>query len=348
MTNRRISIWFAVWLALVTITGQRPILSSAQDQTSAMFTNPVLNIDFPDPDVLKVGNTYYAYATNGNGLNIQVEHSADLVHWKGLTEGLPRLPKWAVQQFGFTWAPEVTTISNGTSGAPTFLMYFVVRFPTTSGGKQCIGTATSDHPDGPFTPRDDRPFICQLDQGGSIDPDSFVDDDGTHYVLWKNDGNSEGKRTWLYIQPVSADGQTLQGQPTALITNDQPWEGNLVEAPILWKHAGRYYVFYSANDYIGRKYAVGYAVASSITGPYTKPATTPFLASDSAAGISGPGGEDITVDAAGQTWMVFHSWAIGGFRRLNLIRLSWANGLPVVAPFSRAPQSAPLTISDFF
>src|SRR5690349_2727553 len=28
------------------------------------FANPVIRRDFPDPDVLKVGDTYYVYATN--------------------------------------------------------------------------------------------------------------------------------------------------------------------------------------------------------------------------------------------------------------------------------------------
>ena len=35
------------------------------------FTNPVYDHDFPDPFVLKVGETYYAYATNANGEQVQ-------------------------------------------------------------------------------------------------------------------------------------------------------------------------------------------------------------------------------------------------------------------------------------
>ena len=325
--------------------------SHAQDQAGqpeSTFTNPVFNADFPDPDVLKVGDTYYAYATNSNSFNIQVINSPDMIHWHGLKEALPTLPKWAMQQFGFTWAPEVKGIAGKAGSPPTYLMYFTARFPTTDGGKQCIGTATATQPDGPFTPRDDQPLICQLDQGGSIDPGAFVDDDGTRYLVWKNDGNSEGKRTWLYLQATSPDGQALIGQPSQLVTVDQAWEGSLVEAPILWKHGGRYFLFYSANDYIGRKYAVGYAVADKINGPYTKPLTTPFLSSSTAGGISGPGGEAITVDGAGNTWMFFHSWAVGGFRRLNLIRLDWVNGLPFVQPFSRTPQPAPLIPAGVF
>jgi hypothetical protein len=58
----------------------------------------------------------------------------------------------------------------------------------------------------------------------------------------------------------------LAGDAKILIHNDQPWEGPVVEAPFMWKHAGRYYLFYSGNGYKSPEYAVGYAVADHITG----------------------------------------------------------------------------------
>ncbi len=300
------------------------------------FVNPVLDQDFPDPDVLKVGDSYYAYATNGNGFNIQVSHSTDLVHWSRVRNAFMQLPKWAVPSFGWTWAPDVST----PDGGKTYLMYFVDRFAIGEGGTQCIGAATADKPDAYFHSVNDKPFICQVDQGGSIDPASFVDEDGTPYVLWKNDGNSGGGQTWLYIQRVSADGLTLQGEPTRLITADQGWEGPLVEAPTLWKHGGKYYLFYSANAYNNERYAVGYAVSNTIFGPYQKP-RRPLLATDMRAGLVGPGGQDIVLDAAGNTWLMYHNWASGGYRRLNLSRLDWVEGVPVVQGLTRDPQPAP-------
>jgi beta-xylosidase len=118
-------------------------------------------------------------------------------------------------------------------------MYFVAHYIIGQGGTQCIGAATSDKPEGPYTSSAEKPLICQTDEGGSIDPSSFVDEDGKRYILWKNDGNSVGARTWIYIQPTSADGLSLTGSPTQLITADQSWEGVLVEAPTLWKHGGK-------------------------------------------------------------------------------------------------------------
>ncbi len=56
------------------------------------------------------------------------------------------------------------------------------------------------------------------------------------------------------------------GGEQILIQDDQHWEGKIVEAPFMWKHAGRYYLFYSGNGYTSPEYAVGYAVADHITG----------------------------------------------------------------------------------
>ena len=51
-----------------------------------------------------------------------------------------------------------------------------------------------------------------------------------------------------------------------LFKNDMDWEGGVVEAPFMWKHDGRYYLFYSGNGYGGDKYAVGFATSTSLFG----------------------------------------------------------------------------------
>jgi arabinan endo-1,5-alpha-L-arabinosidase len=125
-----------------------------------------------------------------------------------------------------------------------------------------------------------------------------------------------------------------------LITADQPWEGILVEAPTLWKHAGRYYLFYSANAYTSRRYAVGYAVAENILGPYQK-AAQPLLSTNLKAGVVGPGGQDLVEDALGDTWMLFHSWAAEGVRKMFITQLAWDSGVPVPLRLSEEPQPLP-------
>jgi len=301
----------------------------------ATFTNPVLNQDFPDPDVLRVGDKYYAYATNANAVNIQAARSDDLVHWEVLGEVLPELPAWAVQSFGWAWAPEVFSPAEG-----QYVMYFTARFAIGFDGTQCIGLASSGDPAGPFTSSNREPFICQTDEGGSIDPSMFLDAGGKRYVLWKNDGNSSGYQVWLYIQEVSPDGLTLQGEPRRLLTVDQTWEGIVVEAPTLWRQDDKYYLFYSANAYNDRRYAVGYAVADTIFGPYGK-ARGPWLATNVAAGLVGPGGQDLVTGPHGGTWILFHGWASDAYRRLYLAPLEWEGGVPLPQINGRNPLPAP-------
>jgi beta-xylosidase len=56
---------------------------------------PLYPEDFPDPSVIRVGITTYAYATNGPHGNVQVIRSPDLRTWDRLPDALLSLPVWA-------------------------------------------------------------------------------------------------------------------------------------------------------------------------------------------------------------------------------------------------------------
>ncbi len=283
---------------------------------------PVLEQDFPDPDILKVGDTYYAYATQrpGPNQNVQIATSKDLKTWEPLEKDpLPELPAWATT--GRTWAPDVSKAGNG------YVMYFSAH--SVNPDLQCIGVARGTSPAGPFTNVGSKPLVCPADAGGAIDPASFVDADGTRYLLWKNDGNCCGKDTWLHLQKTSPDGLTLAGPPVRLVKQDQAWEGNLVEAPTLVREGSTYALLYSANAYSGDKYATGYATADKITGPYRK-APQPLL-STSGTGIIGPGGQDVVEGPGGADFLAVHGWDGAITRRsMYLLPLTWQGGAPVI------------------
>jgi arabinan endo-1,5-alpha-L-arabinosidase len=328
VSRRAVGAWAAVAISVLTGCGSGDPGGDAAATSSAAGTpaaegNPVIGRDFPDPDVLEVDGTYYAYATNANNRNVQVATSTDLESWEVLGEdALPDLPSWVVP--GKTWAPEVTQL-----GPDQFVMYTTTtNFDPTL---QCIAVATSDSPEGPFEVVGDEMLVCPEDEGGAIDAATFLDDDGTRYLLWKNDGNCCGLDTWLYIAPLNGDGLSLSGEPTRLIKQDQPWEGNLIEAPTLVERDGAYVLMYSANDYGSDAYAVGYATADSPTGPYTK-AEEPLLSTDGTGGeYVGPGGQDVVVAPDGTELLVFHDWDTGfTYRGMNVEDLTWEDGRPVV------------------
>lgn len=301
------------------------------------FKNPVYAHDFPDPFVLKAGNTYYAYATNTGSQDIPSLHSRDLVHWTAGPDAFPVPPRWVSSNI---WAPAVFRGSNG-----KYVLYYAAR--DIAVGHECLGRAVASSPAGPFIDRSSKPVLCQSSLGGDIDPDVFRDSNGRVYLLWKNDGNCCGVPVHIYSQPLSPDGMTLRGKPAKLLTNDQSWEGNLIEAPFMWKQNGKYYLFFSANDYASYSYAVGYATCKGPQGPCANGSGNPILSSKCNA--AGPGGETIITDSAGQTWMVYHAWKASAVddstvgRELWLDRLDWKNGKPVVHGPTCTAQPAPAT-----
>ena len=295
------------------------------------FANPVINYDFADPGGIYAGGYYYALATNGNGRNVQAARSSDLVTWTTLPDALPNLPSWA--QIGRTWAPDVAVTAGG-----TYNLYYTAW--ARSNGRQAIGVATSASPAGPFNPVGAAPLVSQFDQGGAIDPSVFTDAAGNHYLLWKNDGNAIGRDTWIYIQRLAPSGLSLVGSPTQLIRQSQPWEGSLVEGPVLWERNGRFYLFYSANNYGNASYATGYAVADSLLGPYVK-AAEPLA--QTTGSVIGPGGPEVVLGPDGNTWMLYHSWEDRlRYRSQSADRIDWEGDVPVLRGPSRTLQPVPV------
>jgi beta-xylosidase len=315
------------------VSGDR---GSSKPAKPATFTNPVYDADFPDPFVLREGDTYHAYSTNDAEANVPTLRSGDLVEWKEAGDAMPDLAPWVTP--GQTWAPEVLAREAG-----GYVLYYTAASATE--GRQCLGRAVSDSPDGPFVDRDERPFVCQPDEGGSIDASPFVDGDGTPYLLWKNDGNAVGRDTYIYAQEMSADGLDLVGDPVRLLKQNAAWEGELVEAPVMWKREGEYYLFYSANAYYNRSYAVGYATCDGPAGPCEKASENPIL--KTGEGAVGPGHVAVIEDGAGDTWVAYHAWppdAVGSVypgRVLWLDRLIWKGGKPTIKGPTEARQRAP-------
>lgn len=301
------------------------------------YTNPVYNSDFPDPHVILVNDTYYAYSTVVSPSNIQVISSKDLVDWEDLGDALPALPKWALINSGYTWAPGVIQIED------TFVMYYVARDKETN--KQCIGVGVSDTPEGPFTDPNEKAFICQGDLGGSIDAYPFRDGDGKLYLLWKNDGNCCGYEVALWVQELSPDGLTLVGEPIKLIVMDQAWERPLIENPAMVKNGDRYYLFYSGNRWESHEYAVGYAACETVIGPCDKPLNKPWF--QFKPPVMGPGGEAFFNDKEGNLWMAYHAWTgtdVGypaGKRSLHIDLVTFEDGKPVTNGPSSIPQLLP-------
>jgi hypothetical protein len=287
-------------------------------------SSTVYGRDFPDPYVLRVGSTYYGYATNASGSNVPMIRSSDLRTWSRLRDALPQLPAWSAP--GRVWAPSVLPRPGG------YVLYYATR--NVVSGQQCVSRAWSTSPVGPFVDDSTAGLVCQADRGGSIDASPFVDADGTPWLYWKSDGTPGGEGPQLWSQPLSPDGLSLAGAPTSILGEDQPWETPVVEGPSMVRDGDRYYLFYVAGPWQTAGYAIGYATCASPKGPCTKAQDRPLLASSGS--LAGPGGPEFVVDEQGQRWMSFHGWAASdvgyprGRRMLFLTPVRFDGGRPVV------------------
>jgi hypothetical protein len=286
--------------------------------------SPVYPFDFPDPDVINVSGTYFAYGTNAAGGNIQIIESSDLVHWSLVGDALPGLPRWADP--GATWAPGVLQLHGA------FIMYYA----TEAGSSECISVATSGTPEGPFIDQSSGPIVCQRGLGGSIDPAPFLSTAGAPYLLWKSNGGS-GQPATIWSEPLTWSGTALYpgSVPIPLLRPSQAWEAGVVEGPFMWISGGGYYLFYSGNNWDSWSYAEGVAFCDGPVGPCVKPLAAPILTSE--APFAAPGGASVFADSAGNTWIAFHAWlpqAVGypNARLLFLRPLSFVHSIPVVGP----------------
>jgi beta-xylosidase len=62
------------------------------DNGDGTFTNPPLHADYPDPDIIRVGDDFYfATTTFVNSPGLTILHSLDLVNWEIVSHVIPRL-----------------------------------------------------------------------------------------------------------------------------------------------------------------------------------------------------------------------------------------------------------------
>ena len=133
------------------------------------------------------------------------------------------LPAWS--RPGFTWSPAVLQRGG------VFVMYVAVREPRYD--RQAIAVAVADGPAGPFRPMESGPLVFQRRRGGTIDPDPFVDEDGSVHLLYKSDNELVQGRSELWSQRLAADGLSFAGRAKRLLRHDLAWESPLIEAPCL-------------------------------------------------------------------------------------------------------------------
>ena len=284
----------------------------------------LLDANFPDPFVARFDRSFHAYATGnqvgGAQRNVQHSQSTGLTRWSEPAEAFPaaNLPAWVDKQHPQVWAPEVMRVG------PRYVLYYnarhatLTRTETSPEGprvlkRHCIGAAVAEQPGGPFVGIE-TPLVCAEFSNGVIDPSVFREGDQLT-LTFKDDSNCCTDGSAIYAQGLSADGLATTGQATRLIaSNDSPgkeddWEWRVVEAPTVVQRHGATWLFYSANFFGNKNYAVAYLKCASPRGPCVDRTDNPILWTHRETRLVGPGHQSI-LSAAGHDLLFFHGWNV--------------------------------------
>lgn len=270
----------------------------------------LIQLPFPvaDPYLLAADGRYYLYGTSEDGETFACRSSEDLRTWR--EEGaVYRRPQngWCVDCF---WAPECYHFDG------KYYLFYSANWRHNPLGEEetfRIGAAVADRPTGPFVDLSDRPIF---DPGYPIIDANVYEEQGRFYLYYSRccykHPVGDCEESWIYGVELRPDFTGVLGEPVLLLRPEQPWENRSAaqtgrrwnEGSFVWKHAGRYYMTYSANFFGGEDYAVGYATADAPLGPYRKAECNPILEKN--ALLTGTGHSCMAERGDGRYWMAFH------------------------------------------
>ena len=220
------------------------------DIKNGCYQNPVLPMDFSDPDAIRVGEDYYLISSSFTYLpGVPVLHSKDLVHWERIGNCVERLPfdRYAQPAHGCgTWAPA--------------LRYHAGRFyafiPLPDEG---IFYTEATDPAGPWSA-----LHCVKSASGWIDPCPLWDDDGSVYMAHAFAKSRCGIKHKIQLSRL--DPETLEVVEDGPIVFDGTLSQPTAEGPKMYKRNGWYYIFIPAG---GVEYGWQTVLrARNVYGPY--------------------------------------------------------------------------------
>lgn len=198
------------------------------------YVNPILDVDYSDPDAIRVGDEYWMTASSFNHVpGLPILRSTDLVTWEHVTNALPELePKehYQVRRPGCgVWAPSIR-FHDG--------KYWIV-YPDPDQG---IFVITATHPSGPWS----SPH-CLIAAQGIIDPCPLWDEDGTTYLIFGWAASRSGIKNRLSLVTVDEELTRVTSPVQTIIDGDQIPGSNTLEGPKIYKSRGWYWIFAPAG-----------------------------------------------------------------------------------------------------
>ena len=233
--------------AMLTAMATGPVMAQAPSHTwnpnlpGGKYRNPVIDADYSDPDVCRVGNDYYMTASSFACFpGLQILHSTDLVNWEiigaALKDDYPVLPQYKgtdldfhkrIEHGNYVWAPSIRYHDG----------WFYIYWGDPDQG--LFMTKTQD-PRGTW----ETPVLVKEGKG-MIDCCPLWDDDGKAYLSHGCAGSRAGVKSVLFVAPMSPDGTHVTG-PSRIVYDgheDQP----TIEGTKFYKRNGYYYIMSPAG-----------------------------------------------------------------------------------------------------
>jgi beta-xylosidase len=269
------------------------------DNGDGSYTNPVIAADFPDPDVILAGDTYYMVTTTMFVFpGVTVLKSNDLVNWEYCSNAVPRFdfsPCYnldSCNRYGHgQWATSIK-FNNG--------KFYLLFITLNEGGFICSATKA------------EGPWEIKMLPKGFYDPGLFFDDDGKIYVA----------HGYSKISITELDRNFAPAGKDSLIFTGDIRKG--IEGSHVYKINGYYYLYCTYGGIDGIQVALR---SKNIYGPYEQK----IVISDSTPGVTfGVHQGALIKTQTGEWWTILFvdSGPFGRFPSLQPV--TWIDDWPIV------------------
>lgn len=331
MHRKLILLAAAILLPAAYATAQQPSQSWNPDR-GTHYVNPVLNADYSDPDVCRVGDDFYLTSSSFNCFpGLQILHSTDLVNWEIIGAALTVYPgaNWSDdapwQTLGNEPSDPVpgendfrTTVQHGRAVFAPSIRYHDGEFYIYCGDpdRGIFMVKTAD-PRGRWS----EP-VWVVKAKGFIDPCPLWDEDGSAWLSHGCAGSRAGNKSVLFVAPMSPDGTRLL-EPSRIVYDGHETQPT-IEGTKFYKRDGYYYIFSPAGGV-----PTGWQTAlrsRSPLGPYEEK----VVMAQGGSPVNGPHQGAWVDTPCGEDWFLHFQDKDAYGRVVHLQPMCWKDGWPVI------------------
>lgn len=300
-TNVRtaIALIFAFAICLTAKADDRVDTPAWGDLGDGTFANPVLNADYSDPDIIRIGDRYYLTCSEFHYMGMPILESDDMVNWRIVGKVYDRidLPGYS----------DMTKYAEGT-WAPAFGFHDGKLWIFVCTPEEGLFMTNAENPAGPWKPLHLVKGIAKWE-----DPCPFWDEDGQAYLV-----RSRHRAGPIIIHKMSPDGRELLDEGVTV------YKGSVAEGPKMFKKDGYYYISIPEGGV-----SKGWQTilrSRDIYGPYESRRVLERGLTD----INGPHQGSLIETPQGDWWFYHFQSAGPRGRVLHLQPVTWADGWPVI------------------